>query len=319
MRSRRIFLLFLGACSVAGFASGVTTTFLSSAHVEEPHPDEGISMMPPASSLALEGVREMKEEITALSWAPSQKRLAVSAGAQVSLWTADLAFRQTLAFPMRCSLLACSDQYIAASDQELVVYDWKSGHYVEIPAVPRPITGLAWVADTLLCACDQQLISWRQYRLRQIAVSRAPIQRLAVVADRCAIAVGQEVMLLQGASWHEVATIPLSLPVRALAWSPDGRYLAIADEGGELALYRGPRQEKRVLSEHIASLAWSADGKCFISIGEGGLTVWDTSLHQQAKTLYQGQEVVWISSNHVLCSNKKQLTLWKQNEKEAAL
>lgn len=63
----------------------------------------------------------------------------------------------------------------------------------------------------------------------------------------------------------------LSAPVRALAWSPDGRTLAACAEDGHLARWRGDETTASLQqphSRHCRDLAWSPDGRHVASVGK---------------------------------------------------
>jgi WD40 repeat protein len=81
--------------------------------------------------------------------------------------------------------------------------------------------------------------------------------------------------------------------VIALAWSPDGRWLAAAAVSGPSSLFDGATgQCTTVLAGHTlgtTSLSWHADSTCLASAGQDGLVrLWDASTGREQQALDAG-------------------------------
>lgn len=81
--------------------------------------------------------------------------------------------------------------------------------------------------------------------------------------------------------------------VNALAWSPDGRFLASASVGGPISLFDASTGEEwYTLSGHgfgTSSLSWSPDGEPLASAGQDGkVRLWDPYRGEERLVLYGG-------------------------------
>jgi WD40 repeat protein len=98
---------------------------------------------------------------------------------------------------------------------------------------------------------------------------------------------------------QEVRRFPGLFAAAAMAWSPDGAWLATSDgsvaliwaaaqvEGGGSAVTPQALITAPAVELGITSLAWSRDGQMLATVGEGGLTIWQAaangSLWQQTQ------------------------------------
>ena len=108
--------------------------------------------------------------------------------------------------------------------------------------------------------------------------------------------------------------------VIALAWSPDGRWLAAAAVSGPISLFDGVTgQCTAVLAGHhlgTTSLSWHADSTCLASAGQDGLArFWDASTGREQQALDAGapwfEGVAWSPTGTLLATAAgRTLQLW---------
>jgi len=108
--------------------------------------------------------------------------------------------------------------------------------------------------------------------------------------------------------------------VIALAWSPDGRWLAAAAVSGPISLFDGATgQRMAVLAAHhlgTTSLAWHAGSTCLASAGQDGLVrLWDVATGGEQHTLEAGstwvEHVAWNPTGDLLATAAgRTLRLW---------
>ena len=108
--------------------------------------------------------------------------------------------------------------------------------------------------------------------------------------------------------------------VIALAWSPDGRWLAAAAVSGPISLFDGVTgQCTAVLAGHhlgTTSLSWHADSTCLASAGQDGLArFWDVSTGREQQALDAGapwvEGVAWSPTGTLLATAAgRTLQLW---------
>jgi WD40 repeat protein len=98
-----------------------------------------------------------------------------------------------------------------------------------------------------------------------------------------------------------------SRPVLALAWSPDGQWLASGSEGGTIKIWnQSTGKEERTLKGDsrpvpVKSVAWSHNGRRLFSAGGQEFKVWDTATWQQILSLPFGSGPVnWCPNGECL-------------------
>jgi WD40 repeat protein len=108
--------------------------------------------------------------------------------------------------------------------------------------------------------------------------------------------------------------------VIALAWSPDGRWLAAAAVSGPISLFDGVTgQRTAVLAGHhlgTTSLSWNANSTCLASAGQDGLVrLWDVATGSEHHALAAGatwvEGVAWSPTGELLATAAgRLLRLW---------
>jgi WD40 repeat protein len=110
-----------------------------------------------------------------------------------------------------------------------------------------------------------------------VGVRHAPDGRY--LATTC----GQSLMLWDTGTWTRTARIDEGQPTQQVAFSPDGRLVAVGGNFGWVSLYEVP-SGRRVARFEVAGVAWklafSADGALLVAasgdlVGEGRVIVWD--------------------------------------------
>lgn len=67
-----------------------------------------------------------------------------------------------------------------------------------------------------------------------------------------------------------------SRPVHAIAWSPDGKWIASASQAGVILVWRTDQHQKTFIKmESAQSIAWSPDSKWIVSDSERAVEAWD--------------------------------------------
>jgi WD40 repeat protein len=150
------------------------------------------------------------------------------------------------------------------------------------------VRALAHAADGRLLSCgwDGCLLLWEAGVLAgpaELLKNPMPLTALAVSADGKVVAAavsGQRVDLFDLTTRKLLASLGTGPAVFALAFSPDGHWLASAADTGEVCLWRlGTRDKPRPLPGHtwtVYGLAFTPDGQTLISGGaDGTVRLWD--------------------------------------------
>ena len=112
--------------------------------------------------------------------------------------------------------------------------------------------------------------------------TRSPITEVAFSHDGQLLATaGQHVKLWDASTQTEIATLQHSNYVWALAFSPDGQFLAAGDQAGSVKVW--DVQERQVVaalegdSRYVSAVAFSPDGRTLASAGyDGQIKLWET-------------------------------------------
>jgi WD40 repeat protein len=109
--------------------------------------------------------------------------------------------------------------------------------------------------------------------------------------------------------------------VIALAWSPNGRWLAAAAVSGPIGIFDGATgQCMTTLAGHTlgtTSLSWHADGTCLASAGQDGLVrLWDVATGRESSAMEAGapwvEHVAWSPTGALLATAAgRTLRLWE--------
>jgi WD40 repeat protein len=126
---------------------------------------------------------------------------------------------------------------------------------------------------------DDSVRAWDVAAGKQLACWEVPVACIALSPDgklAAAGRVGGDVLVWNVAKGKLVRTLPVGVQVRALAFSPDGRTLAVAGDDAIVRLYEtetgGERRQLRGHSAAVESLAWSPDSRLLAS-GSGDTTI----------------------------------------------
>src|SRR5262249_37745187 len=93
-----------------------------------------------------------------------------------------------------------------------------------------------------------------------------------------------------------IAQESISFPVRAVAFSPDGRHLASVTSQGLTIRDAATAQRVRKIDDFddvVESVVYSPDGRRLASAGFEAIRLWDPSTGQQALGLRGHTDVVW--------------------------
>jgi len=110
-------------------------------------------------------------------------------------------------------------------------------------------------------------------------------------------------------------------PVRAVAWSPDGKLIAVGTRGVTVLVFDAASGTRLYALEHhfedISSVAWRPDGKQFASSSlDGTLAIWQTDSGKLVRSLADGSgpvsEVSWSPDGESIASVSKgsAVTIW---------
>ena len=125
---------------------------------------------------------------------------------------------------------------------------------------------------------------------------------VAYSPDGTALASGgdYQVKIWDATSGEAIFSLPIEAIIMEVAFSPDGRQLAVAVQGGTAEVWDlGARQKTLTISvsdsEHwVTNIAYSPDGKRLATASTDGLSkVWDAVTGQELLTLAVGTQEVW--------------------------
>jgi WD40 repeat protein len=152
------------------------------------------------------------------------------------------------------------------------------------------VRALAHATDGRLLSCgwDGRLLLWEAgvlARPAELLKNPMPLTALAVSADGKVVGVavsGQRVDLFDLTTRELLASLGTGPVVFALAFSPDGQWLASAADTGEVWLWRlGTRDKPRSLQGHtwtVYGLAFTPDSQTLLSGGaDGTVRLWDVA------------------------------------------
>lgn len=114
--------------------------------------------------------------------------------------------------------------------------------------------------------------------------------------------------------------VELDRPARAIQWSPDGKTLAIGNDGGELLFFDSelnPLYRQTIHTDYIRKLAWSPNGQYIATASDDrSNVVWDVANNRVKATLNMhqdwGRTVTWIDDTHFVSGgDDSQVLLWE--------
>jgi WD40 repeat protein/serine/threonine protein kinase len=300
--------------------------------------DGAVCLWDAASGQLLQTWEGHPEGINAVAWSPGGESLATGgADGQVRLWRTLDGAALSPAMMHDGAVLAIAwspdGKLLACAGRELAVRLWEvpsvrslwALHKHEVPLVPA----VAWSADgtTLASAgADGKVWLWDVASGKPSGTiePRVPVTALAWSARRRTLCTGSVAgvqtwdstgRLLQLLGNHQAV-------IRAVAWSPDGAWVASADEDGVVQFWDNDRPASATIPSHPAgraAVAWSPDGAILAIAGfsDRALRLWDPAT-RQFRTLPKGDGpiepvVAWSPDGKVLATavDGGKVQLWR--------
>jgi dipeptidyl aminopeptidase/acylaminoacyl peptidase len=206
--------------------------------------------------------------ITTLAWSPQSPYRLVSGATDTKAVVWDARFTPQTAFlghtaPVESASWALDNQTVATSSHGGVVRVWMASNGQEIHPLyidaQRPMRALAFnpATNQLAVGGDDGIVRvWSGLTCQQAGQGQFGAQCLD--------------MPMRITAHNSV--------VRALAWSPDGRFLATGGDDGMLALWYPAQGLAPLFKVHhtdpVPALAWSPDGKQIAAASGNSVTVW---------------------------------------------
>ncbi|HEY9817283.1 MAG TPA: hypothetical protein V6D20_16000, partial [Candidatus Obscuribacterales bacterium] len=207
--------------------------------------------------------------------------------------------RSVVFSPDGMTLATCSD------DQTICLWNWQTCEHLHTIEVPDNwVTSIAFSPDGTLIASanDHTLTLWNTASARVAAVLMTDISRVRSLAfapqvpiigaaGPCLATSSDEgIMLWDLASRRRLSVIPTQNQIEAIAFSPDGEYIAMAGAHATLELWSVATQQRvRQFRGHrgmVQALAFSPDGQHLISGGQDTtLKLWQVNTGTCIKTL----------------------------------
>lgn len=244
--------------------------------------------------------------ISAFALAPDGQMLAIAEADRLSVLAAstlDQVWSMRTGDPVQALAFSPAGGLLAAGSEggTIQVYDARRGDTLRvIDAGYGAITALAWSPDSsrIITGAEEALVLWNVLEARQVygfseqpgeytGLSFAPASDHEFVA---ALNTGEIIV------WnYRTGTPPNRLgtfreAVQAVAWSPDGRWIATGMESGRIILWDDRTGE----ADHYLdgprfggpALAWSTDSTTLVSGGsEGAVVIWDHGRGGRIETL----------------------------------
>jgi Tol biopolymer transport system component len=207
--------------------------------------------------------------VTSVAWAAHNQMLAVSAGQDdlAFVWNTNNYLRQSTFKRHTTAILAVSwsadGQTIASGTQGGIIRVWQGNNAQELHGgydIKVSVRALAFAPTGTQLAVggnDGMVRIWNGVTCQQ--------QANATIANQCIDAP----LLLQASN----------TPVRAVSWSPDGRFLAVGTNDGQVTVwYPAQNQQKPILTAKqnstVRSLTWSPQGDQLASGSGNTVTIW---------------------------------------------
>ena len=209
-----------------------------------------------AASLVHDGTTLLREDVVSLAFAPDGRRLAVAQGDSVAILCGD-GGASDVALPAAGPMRWRADGgWLAVSlgSAGLGLVDPAGGRSATVGGFPAPVRDLAWsaAADALVAAGAFRIAAWDGSRFpttdRPLVTGHPGLVPLTAVAchpSRRLVAAGYangQVVMAEIGGRDELLLRQSGAEVTALAFSPDGRHLAIGDAAGTAAIATFPPQ-----------------------------------------------------------------------------
>jgi WD40 repeat protein len=206
---------------------------------------------------ALPATLALPGSATALAFDPAGERLAIAHQGGVTLWTTDVHEPRLFAWPGYHRALAWSPdgRYLLSGMEENALHGWRlpDGGDIEMGGYPGQPRSLSFSADgrVLVTSGGPRAVCWRvdppggDQAPRECGIAgKTPVNHVACHPTHPLVAVGYHGGALQlcqpGRSDALIIKGAGDSPVSAIAWSPDGGFLALGTETGEIALVSLP-------------------------------------------------------------------------------
>ncbi len=179
---------------------------------------------------------------------------------------------------------------VTASEDGTAIWWRKDGQLVRVlTGHIGGVRALVWSPDGQYLATggyDGEIFIWQENQNdpTRIAGNGDTINNLAWSPDgKTLVATSSNVRFIQAGTWRVGNAIQSDSEGILMAWSPDGRLVAVAVSGGSLRLYRSDGGLAATLTDHTADvtgLSWSPDSARLASVG-GNFQLWDASTLQR--------------------------------------
>ncbi len=247
--------------------------------------------------------------VQALAWAPDSQRIVTGALNQVSFYAIQNATRLAAynhAKPVTSIAWAAHNQMqVASAGQDDRVIVWNTTNYQQQATFQRhttPVLAVSWSADGQDVASGTQggiVRVWQGNNAQEIHGGydiTVEVRALAFASTGTQLAAGGNdgtVRIWNGLNCQQQANAtitnqcvdnPIMLKasntaVRSLAWSPDGRFLAVGTGDGNVTIwYPSQNQQKPIVTTKqnniIHALTWSPQGDQLASASGNTVTIW---------------------------------------------
>ncbi len=250
--------------------------------------------------------------VRAVAWSPDGKRLAAGALNQLLFLnptTGALLARSTHRHTAAITTLTWSAQnpiYLVSGSLDEKAVVWNTATYrpqITFTLHTEPIESASWAMDGQTVATSSLggvVRVWNATNGQQVhgfyMVEQVPMRALAFQPTGSQLAVGGDDGIVrlwnnglvcqqqvQGQFGMQCQDMPMHMHghtkvVRALAWSPDGRFLATGGDDGKLIIWYPTRDQVPLqqvqLNAPVMALTWSPDGKKVATASDNVVTVW---------------------------------------------
>ena len=287
---------------------------------------------------------QMRYPVSALAFSPDGTKIVTSIGPKSTVWNVEtgkeLASLENAVPSIYCFAFSPDGKTIAGG-MEKVIHFWnaETGKMEKtLEGNKSGLCGLAFSADGKILVSAAALYNFKTTiielwlwdvetgkKIAELDPKQWVLTCLAMAPDRKSFAVGsrdKSVKIWSLADKKELATIQLSGPIDHLAYSSDGKYLAVADEIPTVTLidtatWKPKGQVENLEDVVVTSVAFSPDGKHLAGgINDQTVKVWEvpslkpaTTLSGHAQTV---KEVAYSPNGQTLASGSQdgEVRLW---------